>query len=315
MTSHMRNPHPRVSDVDAQNFDYSTYPWQHIKVETLENGVAIVYLHRPDRANAFTGEMCASLVFAFELLDADNRVKAVILTGSGNSFCAGADLTGGFGSGGATYPREHRDGGGQTALSILRCRKVTIAAINGNAVGIGLTMTLPCDFRLVSEKAKVAIPFTKRGIAMEATSSYLLPRLVGNTKALDLILSGDTRYPDDISLLPLWTRPPLPSEKVLPTAIEMATKLATENSIVSMALCKAQIWRGLKDPEETHLIESQGIYETSRVDANEGIKSFFEKRKPRFQGTVQDLERFGFYPWWTQADVSGKISRGPKPKL
>ncbi|PWZ00104.1 ClpP/crotonase [Testicularia cyperi] len=308
--SHQINPHPRVSDVDVASFDYASYPWEHIRVELQHDGIAVVYLNRPDKYNTFTGAMCASVVFAFEMFDVDDRVKVAVLTGAGKVFCAGADLSSGFGAV-ATHAQGHRDGGGQTALAILRCRKPTIAAINGNSIGIGMTMTLPCDFRLVADNAKLAIPFTKRGIAMEATSSFLLPKLVGVTKAMDIILTGDTRKPDDPSYSALWTRPPLPQDQVLPEALRLAKNLA-ENSSVSMALCKAQIWRQVDSPEQAHLLESQGIWETSRADGVEGIKSFLEKRKPAFKGTMEDLERFAFWPWWTQADVSKGVSRGPE---
>jgi enoyl-CoA hydratase/carnithine racemase len=308
--SHQINPHPRVLDVDVASFDYARYKWGHIRVELGAEGVAVVYLDRPEKYNTFTGLMSGSLVFAFELFDADDRVRAVVLTGAGKVFCAGADLSSGFGAV-ADHAQGHRDMGGQTALAILRCRKPTIAAINGNAIGIGLTMTLACDFRLVAENAKVAIPFTKRGIAMEATSSFLLPKLIGVTKAMDIILTGDTRKPSDISYSALWTRAPLPRDKVLPEALALAKNLC-ENSPISMALCKAQIWRQVDTPEAAHLLESQGIWETSNLDGIEGIQSFLEKRKPQFKGTMAHLERFAFWPWWTQADVSKGVSRGPE---
>lgn len=303
------NPHPRVSDVDVASFSYSSYPWQDILVELHPNGVAVVTLNRPSQYNTFTGPMAFSIIFAFEMFDADDRVKVAIITGSGKVFCAGAYLEQGFGAI-ADHAQGHRDGGGAVGLSILRCRKPSIAAINGNAIGIGVTMTLSCDFRLVAENAKVGIPFVKRGIAMEACSSYLLPRLVGVSKAMDIILTGEVRPPSDESYAALWTRAPLPQAKVLEEALRMAEKLA-ENSTVSMALCKAQLRRQVDSPENAHLLESQGIWETSRLDGLEGAKSFLEKRKPEFAGTMSDLERFAFWPWWRQADVS-LYGRGPE---
>lgn len=304
------NPHPRVCDVDVAHFDYSTYAFKEIIVTLRPDGIAIVYLNRPKEYNTFTGDMAHSLIFAFELFDADDRVKVAIVTGAGGKvFCAGAYLASGFGTI-ADHAQGHRDGGGQVGLAILRCRKPSIAAMNGNAIGIGVTMTLSCDFRLVAENAKVGIPFVKRGIAMEACSSYLLPRLIGVTKAMDIILSGDVRSPSDPSYAALWTRPPLPQDKVLEESISLAKKLA-ENSAVSMALCKAQIWRQLDTPEDAHLMESQGIWETSRLDALEGAKSFLEKRKPEFPGKMEDLEKFTFWPWWSQPDVS-RGGRGPE---
>ncbi|SAM82799.1 related to enoyl-CoA hydratase [Ustilago bromivora] len=248
------NPHPRVADLDLPTFDYSTYPFVDIKVNLRPDGIAII-------------------VFAFELFDADDRVKVAIITGSGKVFCAGAYLAQGFGAF-ADHAQGHRDGGGQVALAILRCRKPSIAAINGNAIGIGVTMTLSCDFRLVAQEAKVAIPFVQRGIAMEACSSYLLPRLV------------------------------------LPESLKLAEKLA-KNSSVSMALFKAQMWRQVHSPEDAHLLESQGIWETARLDGGEGANSFLEKRQARFQGKMKDLDKFAFWPWWRQADVN-LYGRGPE---
>jgi enoyl-CoA hydratase/carnithine racemase len=304
------NPHPRVSDVDVARFDYAAYAWQDIKVELRPDGVAIVWLDRAEQYNTFTGPMAFSIVFAFELFDADDRVRVAVITGAGGKvFCAGAYLAQGFGAI-ADHAQGHRDGGGQVGLAILRCRKPSIAAINGNAIGIGVTMTLSCDFRLVADNAKVGIPFVKRGIAMEACSSYLLPRLVGVSKAMDIILTGEVRAPSDESYAALWTRAPMPQNKVLDESLKLATSLA-QNSAVSMALCKAQMWRQLDSPEDAHLLESQGIWETSRLDGLEGAKSFLEKRKPDFPGTMADLDRFAFWPWWKQTEVA-KYPRGPE---
>ncbi|KAN0060449.1 hypothetical protein ACQY0O_007779 [Thecaphora frezii] len=307
------SPHPRVADVDAASFDYQNYAWRHVLVSLdASSGIATVRLHRPERNNAYTSVMAFSIQFAFEVLDADPRVKVVILTGSGKTFCVGADLSLGFRKA-ATYAQQHRDEGGIASLSILRCRKPTIAAINGTAVGIGLTMVLACDFRFVVETAKVGIPFTKRGIALEAISSFLLPRLVGHTKALDIAVTGDVRLPTDHSFSALWTRPPLATaDEVTATANQLAHRLATQNSTVSMALCKLQLWRQAASPEEAHLLESQAFWGCSQLDAKEGVESFMQKRDPAFKGTLQDLEKFAVYPWWTQADTQGWVRRGAK---
>ncbi|EPQ26853.1 uncharacterized protein PFL1_05488 [Pseudozyma flocculosa PF-1] len=310
----VQSPHPRVADIDAESFDYATYAWQDILVSLdASTGIATVHLHRPAKANAYTSAMAFSLQFAFELFDVDPRVKVAILTGTGKTFCVGADLSMGFRKS-ATYAQQHRDEGGVCSLAILRCRKPTIAAVNGTAVGIGMTMILACDFRLVTNNAKVGIPFTKRGIAMEAASSFLLPRLVGVTKALDIILTGDIRSPSDPSFAALWTRAPYPTaDDVLDATRKLAHQLATQNSTISMALCKLQIWRQAQSPEHAHLLESQAYWDCAQTDAKEGVDSFFEKRDPKFKGTLNDLERFAVYPWWTQADVQGWVRRAPPP--
>ncbi|CEH16065.1 enoyl-hydratase isomerase family protein [Ceraceosorus bombacis] len=324
----LHNPHPPLQSLSAEairSFPYSTYGWRHIRVvlggdeankssqssAPPSDGVLLVLLNRPDRANAYTTQMCHDLVFVFELADRDPRVKvrADLSGASGGGFGADADIA-----------ADHRDGGGQAGLSIAKCRKLVIAAVNGNAVGIGLTMVLSTDIRLVAANAKVGIPFVKRGISMEATSSYLLPRLVGHSNALKISMTGDTYRADDPTWRDLWYNV-LPAEQVLPEALKLAGRLAVDNSVISMALNKALIWQCPPTREETHLLESKMIWEASKRDAQEGVLSFMQKRKPKFEGTVEDVEKaetcvpdwssaFNGYPWWTEADLTGKKTRG-----
>ncbi|UZJ56349.1 hypothetical protein CBS101457_005669 [Exobasidium rhododendri] len=310
----LHNPHPSILAVDASTFDYKSYKFPDIKVELLESeAIMILTLDRPARHNAFTNDMCHSMVFALELADMDDRVKVVIMTGSGKSFCAGADLGGsGFGAAHDQPLRYHRDGGGQASGAVLRCRKLVIAAVNGNAVGIGITMVLPADIRIVSESAKLAMPFVKRGITLEAMSGYILPRLVGHSNALEISMTGDVYLPSSKCFSPMF-REIVPSEEVFPLALKLAKRLAKENSSVSMALNKALVWRAPSEggPEATHLIDSMCIRATSAgKDAKEGVESFLQKRAANFTGTLKELDWFGFYPWWNQVDISGTKLRG-----
>lgn len=186
--------------------------------------------------------------------------------------------------------KDHRDGGGQVTLSIAHCRKLVIAAVNGSAVGIGATMQLPCDIRIISSTAKIAFPFAKRGITTEACSAFYLPRLVGTSKALELVMTADTYKPDYPALLPLW-REILPAEQVFPKSLELAKRLIKENSVVSMAIMKSLIYRAPDNPEETHLVDSQAIAATSAGDAVEG--EFKLKQLPSNErdtsGHIEDL--------------------------
>lgn len=180
--------------------------------------------------------------------------------------------------------------------------------MNGSAVGVGLTMVLPADIRIVSETAKIALPFTKRGISLEAMSSYFLPRLVGHANALQIAMTGDTYSPNAPCMAPLFAAI-LPQSEVLPHSLNLAKRLAKQNSVLSMAINKSLLWRTPATPEETHLLDSACIAGLSRAsDVAEGVQSFLEKRPANFKGTVQELEQLGFYPWWKEHDVRG---RGP----
>jgi enoyl-CoA hydratase/carnithine racemase len=264
--------------------------------------VAVLRLNRPDRLNALTGKMLLDYVTVLDGLDTDDTVRAVVVTGVGRAFCAGADLSG---SGGATFDSSgeevHRDIGGILNLRIFEMTKPMIAAINGPAVGVGATQTLPMDIRIASETAKIGFVFARRGIVSDGCASWFLPRLVGPSKALEWMMSGrvfDAREALDAGLV----RDVLPPEQVLPKALELAHEIAGNTSAVSVALNRQMVWRmlGADHPMAANEVESRSLHAVgSTADAREGVTSFLEKRPAKFPGTVpSDLP--DFYPWWPE---------------
>lgn len=277
----------------------------------IQNGIATVTLNRPDRMNAFTPTMRNELIDIFQAADRDNDVRVVVVTGAGKAFCAGADLS----SGPATFDRnardgkevrigEHRDGGGQVSLAVFRCRKPVIAAINGHAVGIGLTMTLPMDMRIVAEDAKIGFPFTRRGVVQEACSSWFLPRIVGMAKATEWVYTGRIFRASEEAASDLFNYV-VPKEQVLDRATAIAREIVENTSAVSVALAKALLWHGQTepDPQSVHLIDSRCFFWMGRQkDAYEGIESFLQKRPPQFSMNVSS-DMPDFYPWWKEPKV------------
>ncbi len=267
----------------------------------LEDGVLLMTLDRPERLNAFNGRMMREMMDAFRRVDEDDSVRAVIVTGEGRGFCAGADLS----SGGSTFSHAdgdedtYRDGGGVLALAIHDLRKPVIAAINGPAVGIGITMTLPMDIRLASTEARMGFVFVRRGMVPEACSSYFLPRLVGMGKASEWALTGRVFPASEACEAGLVSRV-LPPEELLPAARELAGEIAADTSPVSVAVTRQMLWKGLDaaSPMAAHRVESKGIYWRGRsADAREGVTAFLEKRPARFPMKVSsDLPPH--VPWW-----------------
>ena len=256
--------------------------------------IATVTLNRPDQLNAFTNTMMRELLDAFDRLDADDDVRVVIVTGAGRGFCAGADLSGGgetFSRGGSDEQTDigvPRDGGGLVSLRIFDCKKPVIGAINGAAVGVGVTMTLPMDIRLASEHAKFGFVFARRGIVPEACSSWFLPRLVGISQAAEWCYSGRV-FPAAEALAGRLVRSVHEADELLPAARAMATEIAENTSAVSVALTRQMLWRmlGAEHPMEAHRVDSRGILARGRAaDAREGVVSFLEKRAPKFPNTV-----------------------------
>ena len=282
---------------------------RHTKYE-IDRGVAILTLHRPDRMNAFTNTMMLEMIETLRDANRDDSVRAIVVTGAGKAFCAGADL----GSGGSTFDAQaggaevglsgHRDGGGQVTLEIFASRKPVIAAINGAAVGVGITMTLPMDVRVVAEDAKIGFVFARRGIVPEACSSWFLPRIVGISKAVEFCVTGRVFRAADEAASGLFNHI-VPADQVLPKAMEIAREIADNTSAVSVALARALLWHGLAqpDPQHAHIIDSKCIFWAGRgADAYEGVQSFLEKRPAKFTLSAwKDLPEF--YPWWTEPKV------------
>ncbi len=283
--------------------------YQHIRYR-VEQRVATITLNRPDAMNAFTTRMMHELLDAIDTIDRDDDVRAVVVTGAGKAFCAGADLS----KGGATFDSsaggdtvglgDHRDGGGRVTLALFACRKPVIAAINGAAVGVGITMTLPMDVRVVADDAKIGFVFARRGIVPEACSSWFLPRIIGIAKASELCITGRVFRARDEAQSGLFNAV-VPSEEVLPRAYAIAREIADNTSAVSVALTRALLWHGLgeKDPQSAHVIDSKCIHWAGKhADAYEGVTSFLEKRRAKFAMSAWS-EMPEFYPWWKEPKV------------
>jgi len=276
----------------------------------LEDSVLLITLNRPQILNAFNRDMMAEMIDALDKADADDNVRAIIVTGAGRGFCAGADLS----AGGNTFNAEarddredglQRDGGGRVTLRIFECKKPIIAAINGAAVGIGATMTLPMDIRLCSTKAKFGFVFARRGIVPEACSSYFLPRVVGISQALEWCYSGRVFLGDE-ALAGGLVRSVHQPDDLLAAAKVIAREIADNTSAVSVTLIRQMMWKmlGADHPMEAHKIDSRGIYFAGKAaDAKEGVESFLEKRTAKFPLKVsEDMPEF--YPWWVDREFS-----------
>ena len=260
-------------------------------------GIATITLHRPDRLNAFTKTMARELVAAFDTADADDGVRVVLLTGAGRGFCAGADL----GDGAATFDDSKaepdgtiggvpRDVGGIVSLRIAASRKPVIAAINGPAVGIGATMTLPADIRIAADSAKFGFVFARRGLVPEAASSWFLPRLVGISQAMEWVATGRIFDAAEALTGRLVSRV-VQGDLLLPTARALAAEIADNTSAVSVALSRRLLWSmlGVPTPWEAHRLDSRAISVLGRSpDVAEGVGSFLEKRAPQFSARVAD---------------------------
>ncbi len=277
----------------------------------VDDGVATLTLHRPDKLNAFTGTMMNEIIAAFDEIDADDDVRAVVVTGSGRAFCAGADLSSGgdtFAKGGSdvqTPVGVPRDGGGLTTLRIFESTKPVIGAINGAAVGVGVTMTLPMDIRLASTNAKFGFVFARRGIVPEACSSYFLPRLVGISAAAEWCYTGKV-FPAEEALERGLVRSLHEPDDLLPAAYAIAREIADNTAPVSVALTRRMLWRmlGAEHPMDAHRVDSRGIQSRgASADAREGVTSFLEKRDPSYPDKVSDGLP-DIFPGWEDPDFS-----------
>jgi enoyl-CoA hydratase/carnithine racemase len=291
--------------MDRQRGQVSGLSFETIRLEFAE-GIATITLDRPARMNAFTGQMMADLIAAFDATDADDSVRAVIVTGAGKAFCAGADLAEGAatfdyakrGDGGPVqadgsvdWAHEGvRDSGGRVSLRIFESLKPVIGAINGAAVGIGATMLLPMDFRLASESARFGFVFARRGIVPEAASSWFLPRLVGIGQALEWCYSGKV-FGADEALRGGLVRSVHVADDLLPAARALALELTADSAPVSVALTRRMLWGmlGAGHPMAAHRIDSRAVWlRGSGADAREGVISFLEKRDAVFTDRVSD---------------------------
>ena len=286
--------------------------YEQIRYE-VEDRVLTLTLDRPERLNAFTGQMLAEMVDAFDRVDADDDVRAVIVTGAGRGFCAGADLARGADTfnyddnprGRTEGTTWERDGGGLLSLRIYNLNKPIIAAVNGAAVGVGVTMQLPMDVRIAAESARFGFVFSRRGIVPEACSSWFLPRVVGISQALEWTYSGRV-FPASEALAGGLVSRVVPDEELLPTARALAAEIVENTSSLSVTLIRHMMWRllGADHPMEAHKLDSRGVQSLGRgPDAAEGVKSFLEKRPPDFTGRVsQDLP--DYFPWWEEPEFS-----------
>ena len=294
-----------------------------MKFETIlyeiKEKILTITLNRPEKLNAFTRLMMKELITAFEEGSNDDNVRVIIVTGAGRGFCAGADLQ----KGGANFNREIkkaaanldikkpeeqteeeleeiRDGGGLTTLAIYDCNKPVIGAINGAAVGVGVTMTLPMDIRIASDEARFGFVFARRGLVPEAASSWFLPRVVGISKALEWTYSGKV-FSAQEALEGGLVRSVHASEDLLRVAREIAEEIINNTSPVSVSLTRHMLWKmlGASHPMEAHQVDSRAIYELGKgEDVKEGVNAFLEKRPSEFPNKVsKDMPKF--FPWWT----------------
>jgi enoyl-CoA hydratase/carnithine racemase len=284
---------------------------------SVEDEILTITLNRPEKLNAYNATMQAELIDAFDRADADDGVRAIIVTGAGRGFCAGADLS----SGADTFDRDAkrgpvrrlangdvdysdamaRDGGGQVTLRIFKCLKPVIAAVNGPAVGIGATMQLAMDFRIASDAARFGFVFSQRGIVPEAASSWFLPRLVGISQALEWCYSGRV-FPAQEALAGRLVSKVVPPDELLPAARALARSFIDKTAPVSVALIRQMMWRmmGADDPMEAHKIDSRGIYARGRSnDVKEGVVAFLEKRPAEFKDKVS-TDMPDYFPWWDE---------------
>ncbi|MDF2233964.1 crotonase/enoyl-CoA hydratase family protein [Albimonas sp. CAU 1670] len=290
--------------------DYSTI------FTTLDEGIFTIHLNRPDKLNAFTRDMMNEMIEAFDVSDADDRVRVVIVTGEGRGFCAGADLERGKGDGAKVFTtgdfikknpdgtndysaEELRDGGGRVTLRIFDSLKPVIGAINGPAVGIGATMQLPMDVRMVSTKARVGFVFPKRGIVPEACSSWFLPRVVGISRAVEWVTTGRI-FDADEALATGFARSKHEPEDLLPAARALAKEMSENTSPVAVALARNMMWKMLGEPHPmmAHRVDSRGIASRGMsADVKEGVQSFLEKRAPNFPDKVS-TDMPDYFPFW-----------------
>jgi enoyl-CoA hydratase/carnithine racemase len=289
----------------------------------VSDNILTITLNRPDKLNAFTGTMMTEMIDAFRRANKDDNVRAIIVTGAGRAFCAGADLSSGANTFDATQRGDRpernagpvdqvdwsdervRDGGGRLTLEIFECLKPVIAAVNGPAVGIGVTMQLAMDIRLASETARFGFVFSRRGIVPEAASSWFLPRIVGIAQALQWCYSGKV-FDAQEALRGALVSEVVKPEELLPRARAIAREIIDNTAPVSIALIRQMMWKmlGADHPMEAHKVDSRGIYARgASADVREGVTAFLEKRPAKFpQNVSKDMPPY--FPWWKERQYS-----------
>jgi len=286
-------------------------------ITDVADNILTITLNRPEKLNAFTGTMMHEMIDAFQTANKDDAIRCIIVTGAGRGFCAGADLSAGASTFDATQRRDRpernagpvdqvnwsdervRDGGGRLTLEIYECLKPVIAAVNGPAVGIGVTMQLAMDIRIASEQARFGFVFSRRGIVPEAASSWFLPRLVGIQQALAWCYSGKV-FGAQEALASGLVAEIVPPDQLLPRARAIAKEIVDNTAPVSIALIRQMMWRmlGADDPMEAHKVDSRGIYSRgASPDVKEGVVSFLEKRPAKFPQKVS-ADMPPYFPWW-----------------
>src|SRR5690242_5043187 len=292
-------------------------------ITDVADNILTITLNRPEKLNAFTGTMMHEMIDAFQTANRDDAIRCVIVTGAGRGFCAGADLSAGASTFDATQRSDRpernagpvdqvnwsdervRDGGGRLTLAIYECLKPVIAAVNGPAVGIGLTMQLAMDIRIASENARFGFVFSRRGIVPEAASSFFLPRIVGIAQALEWCYSGRV-FDAQEALKGRLVSKVVNADVLLSEAHKLAVEIRDNTAPVSVALIRQMMWRGLgmDHPMEAHKVDSRGIYSRGQSeDVKEGVVAFLEKRPANFPNKVsKDMPRY--FPWWNERKYS-----------
>ena len=300
--------------------EYGPYEQIHVSVD---DAIMTLTLNRPEKLNAFTGRMMHEMIDVFTKVNGDDDVRAIVVTGAGRAFCAGADLSAGARTFDANKNPEReernagpvdsvdwsddrvRDGGGRLTLAIFECLKPVIAAVNGPAVGVGVTMQLAMDIRIASEAARFGFVFARRGIVPEAASSWFLPRIVGISQALEWCYSGRV-FDAQEALRGRLVNEVVNADICLSRARGIAKEIRDNTAPVAVALIRQMMWRlsALDHPMEAHKIDSRGIYARGQsADVREGVTSFLEKRPAKFPERVSaDMPRF--FPWWEERKYS-----------